>query len=386
MAGESHNLSVNRPRTLRFVLVTLGLALGGALACGSSEGETTVNDIAFPEVQQRIIAAMFPPSSVMHTREFLPPPAAGRPPSPPRDFWRSIDTNEARVEGGIPSSLVIYRDGRRYGISDDGLLTVSDTTSGLPHSELLGSAGTIVFTNASGVRMKNVRLDGIDAIRIRLPQICDDGPCNAAHLYVSSEGYLPIRFGDGEAAVRFEHESIARSALPDDFFSIAELTSVADGIPSPPESWRQLGHTAYWLGPEFGGLVPRAATPTDAGTSTDFFSIGYGPPGAAEPISECGISIIHRSDLVPPLPGPVENLGTIPAQVGDVTIYRHEDQWAAWHGLADGGTLVASILCADPSSAPLRSLEGMTLVAQGLRPYDGPTRMADFAALSRAVP
>lgn len=89
----------------------------------------------------------------------------------------------------------------------------------------------------------------------------------------------------------------------------------------------------------------------------------------------------HRTDLVPPLPGPVDNLGTVDAPIGNVAIYRHDDQWAAWHRLPDGGTLVA-ITCEGDAPNAFRSLNGMTIVAKALRVYDGPSRMADFAALS----
>jgi hypothetical protein len=66
--------------------------------------------------------------------------------------------------------------------------------------------------------------------------------------------------------------------------------------------------------------------------------------------------------------------------IGEVTIYRSADQWAVWHGLTGGGTLIAAT-CA--SGGGFASLDAMTAVAQALRAYDGPSNLADFAALSQ---
>jgi hypothetical protein len=384
-ARTAHNPSVFA-HAVRFALpLLLLLALAGS-ACGSSdEGTATLGGMTFDEVHWRVVDALFPADAIMHTREIdSDPPAPGRPLPPPRDVWRSVATGEARVGGRAAASLIIYRDGTRFSIRD-GLLIEEPTTPSLPYGELLGSAHNLTFYSPP-VRMKYVTLDGIEAIRLRFGNVCDDGPCSDTDLYVSRDSFLPVKARTGNSETLFEHERLERSALPDDFFSLNALTAIADAVPSPPESWRAMGHTAYWLGPEFEGLVPSAGTPLAPAGASAYFSIGYAPPATEEfPVESC-IAVNHRSDLVPPpFPGPVENVGAVRAPIGDITIYRHEDQWAAWHGLADGSTLVAVVSC-DPSGGVLRSLEGMTRLANALRIYDGPARMVDFAAISATTP
>lgn len=368
-------------RLVRASLMMATIALA-ATACGGEEddGTTTINGLTFMDVQRRVLDALFPSGAVMHTRETFPVDVE----LPPRDIWRSADTAEGHIDGRFDSAPTIFRDGKRYAVSQDGLLTEEETATPLPQRELLGSAGSML--DAGSAKMKLRTIDGVEAIRIVMPAQCIDSPCGPNILYVDAATFLPIQTGE-KGHAQFTHERIAREALPADFFSPDAVIAFLEGIPSPPESWRALGNTPYWLGPSFDGLVPSAGIPTrtsGAASTSSTFTIGYGSAGATSSSGGC-VSIIHHTDQVPPLPGPIENLGTVDAPVGAVTIYRHENEWAGWHALEGGGTLVAwTRECAEPN--PLASLDAMTRIAYALRPYDGPLDMAAFAKLSAETP
>jgi hypothetical protein len=319
-----------------------------------------------------IVDALFPSDAVMHITEHSQPSSHGRR-LEPRQIWRDHAAGEARIEGGLARGIVIYRDGQRFSLRD-GELTAETTTPAFPVGELLGSLGALLYSQPQP-RMKFVTVDDVEALRLRIKNQCIDSPCGDTILFVSRSSFLPIKVQHGSQQTVFEHERLARSALGSNFFSIDVLLAMARATPSPPQQWIEAGHAAYWLGPAFHDLVPDASV-EDGGFSG--LLLNYSAPSS---MTGAGcLTITHRTDLVPPLPPPVESLRTLAVPIGEVTIYRNADQWAVWHRLTGGGTLVAAT-CA--SGGGFASLDAMTAVAQALRAYDGPSNLGDFAALSQ---